>query len=197
MDTNQPLPQPEQPVVPPFRSAFGTKMPSSIAFIAALLFFVMPFIDIKCNGMSLKQITGLQLAVGFKTGTDWDMKNERMEVGENFDYKAKTEKRSRNKFALIALGLGIIGLVLSYSTARKGGMGGMITGTAAAISLVLLFIDIKRNVKKSMSSLDNMDKGMEDSIRVSVDFTAGFYLALLAFLAASYFSYWRWRANDR
>lgn len=197
METNPPLPQPEQPVVAASAGLFGTKMPSSVAFIAGLLLFLMPFVEIKCNGMSLHQITGLQLAVGFKTGTDWDMKNGQREVGENYDYKAKTEKRSNNKFALIALLLGITGLVLSYSNARKGGMGGMITGTVAAISLVLLFIDIKGKVKKSLGSINDGDNGMEESLDIRVEFTVGFYLALLAFIAASYFSYRRWRANDR
>jgi hypothetical protein len=198
MDTNPPLPQPEQPVVPPYRSAFANKRPSSIAFIVALLLFLLPFVDIRCNGMSMKQITGLQLAVGFKTGTDWDMNNQRMEVDENFDYKAKKEKRSRNKYALIALLLGITGLGLAYSDARKGGIGGMITGTAAVVSLILLFIDIKRNVKKSMASMDNnMDREMQSTINIQADFSAGFYLAVIAFLAAAYFSYWRWKANEK
>lgn len=146
--------------------------------------------------MSLKQITGLQLAVGFKTGTDWDRKNRQIEGAGTFDHKSSEEKRSRNKYALIALVLGITGIALSYSDARKGGIGGMITGSAAAMSLVLLFIDIKRNVKDSLTSLNN-DKEMQDSINISADFSAGFYLAVIAFLAASYFSYWRWKANDR
>ena len=72
MDTNQTTTTtttnyaPPPPSVPPSRGMFGTKVPSSVAFAVAVLLFFMPFVDIKCNNMSLQQVSGFQLATGFK-----------------------------------------------------------------------------------------------------------------------------------
>ena len=45
---------------------FGTKIPSSVAFGIGVLLFFMPFVDIKCNSMTLQKVTGAQLATGFE-----------------------------------------------------------------------------------------------------------------------------------
>ena len=63
MDTNQSTDQPtNQPIEQSIASTsiqasaaatpgvLGTKMPSTVAFAVAVLLFLMPFIDIKCNG---------------------------------------------------------------------------------------------------------------------------------------------------
>lgn len=188
MDTNPP------PVVTPSPGIFGTKTPSSISFIVALLMFLLPFVEIKCNNMTLKEVTGLQLAVGFKMGGDMNT----MDVTQPRDtYEAASEKRSSNKFALIALVLGIAGLVLSYSDARKGGLGGTITGALATVSLFLMVFDIKDKLKQNSRMYSQSTRELEESVRIHVDFGAGFYLAMLAFIAAGYFSYKRWKAKER
>src|SRR6185436_10271425 len=72
MDTNQPASSTTSTTVTtstPVSATpgmFGTKIPSSVAFVVAVLLFFMPFIDIKCNNMSLQQVSGFQLATGFK-----------------------------------------------------------------------------------------------------------------------------------
>ena len=75
MDTNQPTtptPPPYTPPPPTYVSAatpgmFGTKIPSSVAFVVAILLFLLPFSEIRCGGSALMNNTG----IGFALGKDW------------------------------------------------------------------------------------------------------------------------------
>ena len=66
MDTPQPSPAPVYQPGPPAPGVFGTKIPSTVTFVVAVLLFLMPCIDIKCNNMSLQTDSGVELATGFK-----------------------------------------------------------------------------------------------------------------------------------
>lgn len=208
MDTTQPSGAGYTP--PPASSGmFGTKIPSSVAFVVAVLLFFMPFIDIKCNNMSLQTVSGIQLATGFK------MKNNSSDNSFLNDIKTdkvdetitKTTTKSDNKdpnlYAMIALGLGVLGLLLSFTNAKAAIGGAMVTGIGSAGSLIGLMLDIKRKIKLDMPSSgndksDGVSKGIEDfgkdlseKMNISVDFTPWFYVAVLAFLAAAFFCYKR------
>src|SRR5258705_791711 len=66
MDSNQTTANPAPAYVPASKGMFGTGIPSTVAFAIGVLLFFMPFIDIKCNSMSLQTVSGFQLATGFK-----------------------------------------------------------------------------------------------------------------------------------
>lgn len=219
MDTNQPAspqPAPTAPAIPatPPPGVLGSKIPSSVAFIVAVLLFFMPFINIKCNNMSLQTVTGIQLATGFK------MKNN--SSGNSFldDVKTKdvdstitktttkSDDKNPNLYAMVALGLGILGLLLSFTNARAAMGGAMITGIGAAGALIGMMLDIKKQVKMDMPStggnksdggfskgLDDFGKDLSEKMNITVDFTPWFYVALVAFLIAAFFCYKRMTAN--
>lgn len=215
MDTNQPTNQPtDQPVIsttiqtPATTSApgvLGTKMPSTVAFAVAVLLFLMPFIDIKCNGSSLQTVSGIQLATGFKMKNNSsdnsfldDVKTEG--VDKNITKSTtKSDDKDPNLYALIALGLGVLGLALSFTNAKSALGGAMATGLASAGALIGLMFDIKKNIKSSIPStdtgsgtgLDDIGKSMSDNLNITVDFTSWFYIAIVAFLAAAFFCYKR------
>ncbi len=52
---------------PPPAGLLGTKIPSSIAFLLAILLFLLPFAEIRCNGTAVANNTGL----GIATGQEW------------------------------------------------------------------------------------------------------------------------------
>lgn len=213
MDTNQPAsPAPPPPPIPTAASPgiFGTKIPSSVAFIVAVLLFFMPFIDIKCNNMSLQTVTGIQLATGFK------MKNSSSDNSFLDDLKTdkadetitktttKTDKKDPNLYALVALGLGVLGLLLSFTSARAAVGGAMVTAIGAAGAMIGMMFDIKKKVKLDMpesggdksgddlsKGLENFGKDLSEKMNISVDFTPWFYVAVVAFLAAAFFCYKR------
>jgi len=218
MDSNQPT-TPSTSYAPASATPglFGSKIPSSVAFIVAILLFLMPFIDIKCNNMSLQQVSGLQLATGFKMKNNSsdnsflnDVKTDK--VDETITKTAtKSDDKQPNLYALIALGLGILGLLLSFTNAKAAIGGAMVTGIASAGAMIGMMLDIKKKVKLDMpdisgkggnndvgNTIDKIGDKMNDlgnKMNISVDFTPWFYLAVVAFLAAAFFCYRRMSAK--
>ncbi|MET0463760.1 MAG: hypothetical protein ABW007_11435 [Chitinophagaceae bacterium] len=178
---NEPAPQKTQP---------AAKTPSSIAFIVGALLFFLPFLEIKCNNMSLQKLSGAELATGYKINAPGSQ-NTLFEglVKENTDNKpaiSKNENKEPNLYALAALALGALGLILSFTNIKAAGIGGVLTGSLAAASLIGLMIDVNRQLRSEMK-LD----GVTSDVNIAVDFTPWFYLSIVSFAVAAYFSYKR------
>src|SRR6476646_7398421 len=64
--TPQPPPQPTTLVSTPTPASgmFGTKVPSSVAFLAGILLFLLPFAEIKCGGTVIVKNIGMGIAIG-------------------------------------------------------------------------------------------------------------------------------------
>ena len=217
MDTNQPASSTTTTTSAPVSAApgmFGTKIPSSVAFVVAVLLFFMPFIDIKCNNMSLQQVSGFQLATGFKMKNNSsdnsflnDIKSDKVDEGIT-KATTKTDKKEPNLYAMIALGLGILGLLLSFTNAKAAIGGALVTGIASAGALIGMMLDIKKKIKLDMPDtgggksggndtmgLDKIGNEMSDKINITVDFTPWFYISVIAFLAAAFFCYKRMQSS--
>ena len=222
MEMNQDAPQPPPPPVYASASAapgvLGTKIPSTVAFVVAVLLFFMPFIDIKCNGTSLQTVSGFQLATGFKmknnsSGNSFlnDVKTDEVDKGIT-KATTKSDDKDPNLYAMIALGLGVLGVALSFTNAKAAIGGAMVTGIASAGALIGMMLDVKKNIKSSIpgagggtstedggtgigEGLDKLGKEMNDNLNITVDFTPWFYIAVIAFLAAAFFCYKRMSAS--
>jgi hypothetical protein len=183
----------EQPAIPatpaPQPGAPKAKTPSTIAFAVGIVLFFMPFVDIQCNNMSLQKVSGAELATGFKIkspGTGNSLFDGLDKTGgETKTSVSGGDKKDPNVYALAALALGAIGLLLSISNAKLGGIGGVLTGALSAASLIGLWIDIRQQLKADIG----LDK--QTDINIAVEFTPWFYLAVISFIAAAYFSYKR------
>lgn len=127
------------------------------------------------------------------------------EVDENISKVAtKKDKKQPNMYALAALILGVLGVILSFVDARAAIGGAIATGVAAAAALIGLMIDVKNQVKLDMpktggdndfsKGFDKIGDTMSDNIKITVDFTPWFYIAIIAFLAAAFFCYKRMTA---
>jgi len=213
MDTNQPpVPPPPMYAARPSSGIFGTKIPSSVTFAVGVLLFFLPFIDIKCNNMSLQQVSGFQLATGFQMKNNSsdnsflnDLKTDKIDEGIT-KTTTKTDKKDPNLFAMVALGLGILGLLLSFTNAKVAIGGAMVTGIASAAALIGLMMDIKKKVKLDVPNtgantgddtlgLDRLGQQMNDKMNITVDFTAWFYIAIIAFLVAAFFCFKRMQSK--
>lgn len=208
MDTNQPASQPTYTPAAAAPGVFGTKIPSSVAFIVGILLFFMPFVDIKCNGTSLQTVSGIQLATGFKMKNNSsdnsfldDLKSDK--VDETITKTTtKTDKKDPNLYAMVALGLGVIGLLLSFTNAKAAIGGAMVTGIGAAAAMIGTMLDVKKKVKLDIpggdkdggeisKGIDKISETVSDKMNITVDFTPWFYIAVIAFLAAAFFCYKR------
>ena len=103
--------------------------------------------------MSLQTVSGLQLATGFKMKNNSsdnsflnDLKTDK--VDETITKTTtKTDKKDPNLYAMIAMGLGVLGLLLSFTNAKAAVGGAMVTSIASAGALIGLMLDIKKKIK--------------------------------------------------
>ena len=183
---------------PASRGIFGTKIPSSVMFGIAILLFFLPFVDIKCNTMHLRTVSGFELATGFDVSEQPDNNNSTFHSEVNIDNN--NEKRENpNAFALAAFILGVAGFALSFANAKQGETGGVITGILAAVALIGLYIDIKNDTRiqntgsagDEASGFEKLGQRIADGMKISVDFTPWFYVAVVVLLAAAFLSYKR------
>jgi len=203
--------QPPTPSTPPAYAApaatpgvFGTKIPSVVAFAAAVLLFLLPFSEIKCGGTVLANKSGLDIAMK----KDWKPVNSGM-FGKkdltDMTTKSNTEEKGISWiFGIAALGLGILGLLLSFSKAKAGISAGLVSGVLSAVALIGMMIQIKKEFNDSIAK-SAMDTTQQDSdslgfnklgdtlnnAKPTLDFTPWFYVAIIAFLAAAFFCYKR------
>jgi hypothetical protein len=197
--TPQPPAQPANPVSTPNPSTglFGTKIPSTVAFAVGVLLFLLPFAEIKCSGTVFAKNTGLGIAMG----KEWQEVSTKNMFGGNDNEERTTnnkmDKQDPNIYAIAALGLGVLGLLLSFANARAAAIGAILTGILSAGALIGLMLDLQKKVKSDSGGTTNNEGGNMfgldklNDVKVTVDFTPWFYVAVIAFLAAAFFSYRR------
>ena len=181
---------PPPPPPPASRGLFGSGIPVSIGFILGVLVFLMPFVEIKCNAMVIQSITGLELATGFKvkSGNDDSLFGKLEDT--SFGQKKVTPKgdiKDANMFALGALVLGVLGILVSFIKTKFGTSASFVLGLLSAAGLIGLMIDVSMEKKKEIPTAGQLDPGTV----ISIDFTAWYFIAVLAFLVAAFFSYKR------
>ena len=180
-------------------TVFGTRIPTTVCFAVAVLLFFLPFAQVKCNGTTIVQNTGLGIAIG----SEW--KATGFDTGNFGDQKTNTDKPKKqgpNIYAIAALGLGVLGLLISFGNAKSGGLGSVVTGLLSAGALIGLLVDLKNNsdLKAPATPVNkpanDMFGGLGDlnNMRITLDFTPWFYIAVIGFLAAAFFGYKRLKA---
>ncbi|MBL7730481.1 MAG: hypothetical protein JNM88_04830 [Chitinophagaceae bacterium] len=201
METNQPT---SQPVYAPASAApgmFGTKVPSAVAFAAGILLFLMPFADIRCGGFKVAQKSGLDFALN----NEWKIATGGF-GGDTKTDKAlsagKEEKGNTQYYIIGALGLGVLGLMLTFAGAKAGG-GGVVTGVLAAGALIAFMIELKKNfanslrqqaIEKATEKTNDFGFNSLDDAKAVLTITPWLYVAIVAFLAAAFFCYKRMSA---
>src|SRR5678816_3726050 len=116
---------------------FGTKIPSGMAFLLAVLLFLLPFAEIRCNGAAVATNTGLGIAIG----AEWKEVVSKGIFGNDFRDNpsangSKVKKQDSNIFAIAALALGVIGVLIAFLAPKGGGRLNLFVGALAAVSLI-------------------------------------------------------------
>jgi hypothetical protein len=183
---------------------FGTKIPSSAAFLVGILVFLLPFSEIKCGGSTLMNQSGL----GFAIGNEWKLAGG---YGKDMmkDMNTKPGEKTGNSqiFIIAALALGLLGLGTTLANAKTGGRIGLVAGVLGAGVLIGFMFDVKKwfndglakqAAEKSSDGADSLglDKigDTMNSMKPTLAFTPWFYIAVVAFLAAAFFCYKRMSA---
>ena len=172
-------------------------MPASAAFIIAILLFLLPFAEIKCNNETVASQTG----VGFVVGSEWKAKG----LFDQKDVKkGPNDKPLGNSqiIAIVILVLAIIGFILTILT--SSGAAAAVCGLLAAGGLIYFMIDLKNafNASIKKDATDQVSQGATDAglnglsnafndVKASLAFTPVFWILLVALLAATFFSWQR------
>jgi len=166
---------------------------TTISFAVGILLFFLPLMEVKCNGTTLAQMSGLNMVTGSSPKMSSDLDN----ITKTFDKNTttdttttKTEKEGKvYLLALIALALGAGGLVVSLM--KKGGYNKteILFGIIGAIALIALMIQVKADVGSQMEKETTNNDQFSSMMKVSIDFTIWFFLCVLSYLAAAFFSY--------
>jgi hypothetical protein len=170
------------------RGMFGGNIPSAAAFLAGILLFLLPFAEVRCNGTALANNTGLGIAMG----SEWKELVTKNVLGvshgtETPEKREYTKSQDPNVFAIIALALGITGILLAVlAVAHKSNINFYI-GLLAAASLVAMLIDL-RSKAKSDTSLNSSDGDLNVTMKITVDGTAAYYIAVILFIIAAVLS---------
>ena len=168
---------------------FGTKLPSSIAFLLAILLFLLPFAEIRCNGAAVANNTGL----GIATGQEWKEVVTKNIFGNGFQNnpsanESKVQKQDPNIFAIASLALGVIGVLIAFLTPKGGGRFNLFVGALAAVLLIAMLIDL-RSKAKSENSIKSSEMDFNAGVIVTVDGTGWFYFTIILFIVGGVFSY--------
>ena len=167
----------------------GTKIPSSIAFLLGILLFLLPFAEIRCNGAAVANNTG----VGIATGTAWKEVVTKSIFGSGFQNnpstnESKVQQQDPNVFAIAALALGVIGVLIAFLTPKGGGRFNLFVGALAAVSLIAMLIDLRSKLK-SENSVKSSELDLNAGVIVTVDGTGWFYFTIILFILGGVFSY--------
>src|SRR4029079_16273578 len=155
----------------------------------AIVLFLLPFAEIRCNGTAVANNTGL----GIATGAEWKEVVSKSIFGNGFQNdrpadESKVQKQDPTIFAIVALALGVIGVLIAFLTPKGGGKFSLFVGVLAAVSLIAMLIDL-RSKAKSDNSIKSSDMGFNVSMSVTVDGTVWFYFTIILFILGGVFSY--------
>lgn len=161
-----------------------TKLPVTLTFLAAILFFFLPFVEIKCNGSTMARATGFDLAIGNEMKPAGTMKSLG-DLGNSFSQESSSVTKTNNEknldpniFAIVALGLAVLGFIIML-VGKSSKLTGVL-GVLGIIAMIALIFDVKSQVK---------DQQMRDiqmqEIKITVDLAAGYFLTMIAFIAVA------------
>jgi hypothetical protein len=174
---------------------FRKRHTGTVSFAIGLLLFLLPFAEFKCGSMALFGNTG----IGIATGQNW--KVTRSFGSSEFMNKLDDSKQSGkdlmkdgpNIFAISALVAGLFGMAVAFTGAKWRSMAGMCAGLLGAVMLLAMMIQLKLEMKSMMRKEGKGDDhlGIDMDGLIRIQFTAWYYLSLVAFAAAAFLNYMR------
>jgi len=126
-------------------------------YIVGIVCFILPFLQVSCDGKKVMQFTGVQLVTGS------EMKEPMSET---------TKKIPPEPFAIIAILALVAGTVFSLSSGKGSALAAAIAGGAAALALLILKTRMDAEITKEASGMP-----------ITVDYLLGFWGACLAAIA--------------
>jgi len=166
------------------------------SFVLAFLLFFLPFVSIKCNDTPIATATGAQLAFGVPMETAGTLNKIKKSSEKKFTYKLeKDNKTSPNPYALVAMGLLLIGAVESVLHFRHLPWLKSVIATLAVICLIILQFDIDRKIHSDYDPATGKHNFLdaEDLVNIQAVFSPAYYIVILICLLLAALGVWQWR----
>ncbi|TAL51444.1 MAG: hypothetical protein EPN92_00680 [Chitinophagaceae bacterium] len=144
-----------------------------LIYTIAILMFFLPFIEIRCNGLPLAKATGIELVLG----TEIKPINKIDRPTNTFDWIEHGKKRGPNIFALMAIGMALVGLGFSFSKLKQKLLLNFAIGALGVITMTGLAIQLKTSLNDELKV--QMEEG---NANISLSFTAWFIFVFICFI---------------
>lgn len=148
----------------------------TVFFAIALLFFLLPFVKIEVAGELRWTITGIEILSGKLDQT------QQIKSKHGFLMSVSTsETIDKNIYVASSVFFGLIGCIVSLFNFRAKSIITGVLGILAATCLIILYVQISNQSDNTLASLLK--------VVFVVKFTLWYFLSLISFLAAAFFSY--------
>ncbi len=212
MDTTT-TPIPPAITADPKPGLLGTSLPSSVAAIAALLLFLLPFAELRCKSTSDKNDLGglnftgssstvfTNTGLGLAIGSQW-----KANLGAFGSLADKNEMSNRkqdpNTFALVALVLAAAAATFTFVRHKGGIVLTLLAALGSVAALVGLFFDLRSQVLKVPSGSSGSEDGSNPfnldqykDVGLEIAFTPWFFACAVLLLATVWLSYRRYKLS--
>lgn len=159
---------------------------SPVTFSLGILLFLLPFVDFKCNGVTITNATGIDLVAG---RVNEKKLKEFAEKGNEQARFSKSGKTRPSPYAMSALVFAAIGLLGSLFFRRLYWIT-TVAGLCASLSMLALLIFVQNSIDHYIKVDTSLDK---QSMKMSADFTFWYYISFFSFLVAAFFAFKRGR----
>ena len=153
---------------------FKRKILSSSCFGLVIICFFFPFIDVKCNDVSLAQVKGIDLVTGSVVHTkDLQLPRVSKDESKEHNFEISDQPIDHNYFAIAALLLATGGLVLSFLIWLKREVLMAVIGFAGGMALLLMRVQIEHSVEGTAGGLG--------AYVVHLNFVYGYWISMILF----------------
>ncbi len=155
------------------------KYQSPAAFSLIIVCFILPFLDVRCNDVPVRTLSGFQLA----TGTTIKLRNDTLSKDESkdFDLNLTEQHVDPNYFVLIALVLAVAGVMLSLLLPKAPELLMGLIGFAGLLCLLLTRINLNHSIEN--------DAGRYEQYILSLKYLYGYWLAVILFTFAGGYNF--------
>lgn len=164
---------------------------SPVSFGIAVLLFLMPFAEFKCNSGVILSNSGLGIATGhpWKQASDFkqDDKNDKMNDSEKI-FREQLNG-GPNIFALVALTTGLFGVLIYFSKINWRFMAAMCAAMLGVIMMIAVMVQYRMQISGLIKRIESVEKGLDMKVGIEMRFTIWYYLSLLFFIMPVFLNY--------
>lgn len=158
---------------------FGKKYLSPCSLLAALLCFLLPFCDLRCNNTTLITLKGYHFVVGRDLSKFNPLTGEEDIETPALSSSTANESIRPNPYAISAFACALLALLAWYFVRnREGDIIVLLLSFTGALMLILFRLSFGHAVSEKVES------GLMRDIEFGAVFLWGYYLAILALLIA-------------